>query len=166
MKLADEHPWTFCLLTRSRREDAASAANDSISLPSTAITAGMLHNIHRISIIGHFYRPDSQMKRVVKAIDSGGQRGDGRSFASSGAIPDSSEEQLKSEPSLGETKGRADGGERRAAARRSSAFQRRIRPVGVLYGRKTPLACVVRAPRFTIFELTTWPPVQGSRHPL
>lgn len=49
----------------------------NISLPSTAITAGMVHNIHRISIIGHLYRPDIQIKHVPKAIDSPGREGTG-----------------------------------------------------------------------------------------
>lgn len=51
--------------------------NKNISLPSTAITAGMVHNIHRISIIGHLYRPDIQIKYVPKAIDSKGSEGTG-----------------------------------------------------------------------------------------
>lgn len=51
--------------------------DENISLPSTAMTAGMLHNIHRISIIGHLYRPDIQIKHVPKAIDSTGREGTG-----------------------------------------------------------------------------------------
>lgn len=42
----------------------------NISLPSTASAAGMVHNIHRISIIGHLKGPDIQIKYVLKAIGS------------------------------------------------------------------------------------------------
>lgn len=49
----------------------------NISLPSTAIAAGMVHNIHRISIIGHFKGPDIQIKYVQIAIDSESREGTG-----------------------------------------------------------------------------------------
>lgn len=37
----------------------------------------MVHNIHRISIIGHVYRPDIQIKYFQKAIDRIGREGTG-----------------------------------------------------------------------------------------
>lgn len=43
----------FLSLTESRQEHAALHINESIRLPSTAVTAGMIHNIHKISITGH-----------------------------------------------------------------------------------------------------------------
>lgn len=49
--------------------------NVNIRLPSTAITAGMVHNIHRISIIGHLNGPGIQIKFAPKAIDSRGREG-------------------------------------------------------------------------------------------
>lgn len=55
--------------TQSRQEDAAANVGRK-RLPSTAITAGMVHNIHRISIIGHLKSPDIQIKYLPKAIDS------------------------------------------------------------------------------------------------
>lgn len=75
-KLANVHSRGLSL-TQSRQEDAAFAVKANISLPSTAITAGMVHNIHRISIIGHLYRPDIQIKYVQKAIDSKSREGTG-----------------------------------------------------------------------------------------
>lgn len=36
----------------------------------------MVHNIHRISIIGHLYCPDIQIRYVLKAIDSRDREGE------------------------------------------------------------------------------------------
>lgn len=59
-----------------RKSGSAGAHYRSIRLPSTAITAGMVHNIHRISIIGHLYCPDIQIRYVLKAIDSRDREGE------------------------------------------------------------------------------------------
>lgn len=67
----------FVSNSKSAKKDAALTVCENISLPSTAITAGMVHNIHRISIIGHLYCPDIQIKYVPKAIDSAGREGTG-----------------------------------------------------------------------------------------
>lgn len=67
----------LCLKLKVGTGDAALTINSNSSLPSTAITAGMVHNIHKISIIGYLYRPDIQMKYVPIAIDSKGREGTG-----------------------------------------------------------------------------------------
>lgn len=108
--------------TQNRQEDAASSVNEYISLPSTAITAGMVHNIHRISIIGHLYRPDIQIKYVPKAIDSTGREGTGGPSPPVERSQIAAKNQLKSEPSLGETKKTTDRGEHRATLRHGDAF--------------------------------------------
>lgn len=108
--------------TQSRREDAALAVNENISLPSTAITAGIVHNIHRISIIGYLYRPDIQIKYVPKAIDSKGREGTGGPSPPIERSQIAGKIQVKSEPSLDETKKTTDRGEHRAAQKPSYVF--------------------------------------------
>lgn len=92
----------------------ALTVNGNISLPSTAITAGMVHNIHRISIIGHLYCPDIQIKYVLRAIDSKGREWTGGPPPPIERSQIAEKNQLKSEPSLGETKETTDRGEYRA----------------------------------------------------
>lgn len=135
-------------------------------LPSTAITAGMVHNIHRISIIGHLYRPDIQIKYVPKAIDSKGREGtDGPSppieRSQIAAKTNSNLNQVWAKPKKGQTEGRTE--RRRNAATHCSAAW--IPPVSC----RTPtnnLTFMVNNRGFQIFELSMQPLATGTPHPL
>lgn len=94
------------------------------------------------------------------------QRGDRRSFTSNRAMPDSRENQLKSEPSLGETKETTDGGEHRATQKHSHAFQLYFKPVSLPKKRKNTFMYTINDKRFTIFELSIQLLVKRTPHPL
>lgn len=77
IKIASANASVLSKPPESARGCDCDPVNQNISLPSTAITAGMVHNIHRISIIRHLWCPDIQIKYVPKAIDSLGREGTG-----------------------------------------------------------------------------------------
>ena len=140
--------------------------SENISLPSTAITAGMVHNIHRISIIGHLYCPDIQIKYVPKAIDSAGREGTG------GPSPPIERSQIAARATQIWTKfGRNQKNDRRRGAPGNAVTLPRIwatRESGPmsLKNRNNNLLRVADGSGVIIFELSIRPRVKGIHYPL